>query len=153
MHATRGYGAEFYSGAGSRTLLRGHTARAFGQRRQTLTQSQVAKATGLSRATARRFLQSMGTLGCVGRTGREYYLRPRVPDLGYAYLSSMTLWDVAKSQMEMLVQQVQESSSAAVLDGTDIIFTVRADTAQRDIRAGVAGDPQGSRPARLVPAR
>jgi IclR family pca regulon transcriptional regulator len=102
--------------------------RAFGQHRQTLTQSQVAEATGLSRATARRFLQSMEVLGYVGRDGRDYYLRPRVLDLGYAYLSSMTLWDVAKSQMELLVQQVQESSSASVLDGTDIIFTVRVPT-------------------------
>jgi len=102
--------------------------RAFGQHRQTLTQSQVADATGLSRATARRFLQSMEALGYVGRDGRDYYLRPRVLDLGYAYLSSMTLWDVAKAQMELLVQQVQESSSASVLDGTDIIFTVRVPT-------------------------
>ncbi len=102
--------------------------RAFGQRRQALTQSQVADATGLSRATARRFLLSMEALGYVGRDGRQYYLRPRVLDLGYAYLSSMSLWDVAKSQMELLVQQVQESSSASVLDGTDIIFTVRVPT-------------------------
>jgi IclR family transcriptional regulator, pca regulon regulatory protein len=102
--------------------------RAFGQRRQMLTQSQVADATGLSRATARRFLQSMEALGYVGRDGRQYYLRPRVLDLGYAYLSSMSLWDVAKSQMELLVEQVRESSSASVLDGTDIIFTVRVPT-------------------------
>ena len=102
--------------------------RAFGQQHQTLTQAQVAEATGLSRATARRFLQSMEVLGYVGRNGREYYLRPSVLDLGYAYLSSMTLWDVAKSQMELLAEQVQESSSAAVLDGTDIIFTVRVPT-------------------------
>src|SRR5258708_40186160 len=83
--------------------------RAFGQHRQTLTQSQVAEATGLSRATARRFLQSMEVLGYVGTDGRDYYLRPRGLDLGYAYLSSMTLWDVAKAQMAMLVQQGQES--------------------------------------------
>ena len=102
--------------------------RAFGQRRQMLTQSQVAEATGLSRATARRFLQSFEALGYVGRNGRQYYLRARVLDLGYAYLSSMSLWDVAKTQMELLVQQVQESSSASVLDGTDIIFTVRVPT-------------------------
>jgi IclR family pca regulon transcriptional regulator len=102
--------------------------RAFGQERRSLTQSEVAEITGLSRATARRFLQSLETLGYVRRDGRDYSLRPRILDLGYAYLSSMTLWDVAQSHMELLVRQVQESSSASVLDGTDIIFTVRIPT-------------------------
>jgi IclR family pca regulon transcriptional regulator len=65
--------------------------RAFGQRRQLLSQAQVAELTGLSRATTRRFLLTMETLGYVGREGRNYYLRPKVLDLGYAYLSSMSL--------------------------------------------------------------
>lgn len=102
--------------------------KAFGQERQRLTQSQVAEVTGLSRATSRRFLLSLEALGYVRREGRYFSLRPRVLDLGYAYLSSMTIWDVAQTHMEHLVQQVQESSSASVLDGTDIIFTVRVPT-------------------------
>jgi IclR family transcriptional regulator, pca regulon regulatory protein len=102
--------------------------RAFGQRHQMLSQAQVAELTGLSRATTRRFLVTMEALGYVGREGRNYFLRPRVLDLGYAYLSSMTLWDIARSQMELVVQQVRESSSASVLDGTDIIITARVQT-------------------------
>ena len=102
--------------------------RAFGQRRQVLSQAQVAEVTGLSRATTGRFLLTMEALGYVGRDGRNYFLRPKVLDLGYAYLSSMSLWDVARDQMELLVRQVRESSSASVLDGTDIIFTVRVPT-------------------------
>jgi IclR family pca regulon transcriptional regulator len=93
-----------------------------------LSQAQVAELTGLSRATTRRFLLTMEALGYVGRDGRNYFLRPKVLDLGYAYLSSMSLWDVARDQMELLVREVRESSSAAVLDGTDIIFTVRVRT-------------------------
>jgi IclR family pca regulon transcriptional regulator len=102
--------------------------RAFGQCRQVLSQAQVAELTGLSRATTRRFLLTMESLGYVGRDGRNYFLRPKVLDLGYAYLSSMSLWDVARDQMDLLVREVRESSSAAVLDGTDIIFTVRVRT-------------------------
>ena len=102
--------------------------RVFGQERRTLSLSEVAEATGLSRGTVRRFLLSLEALGYLGKEGRQFHLRPRVLDLGYAYLSSMTLWDVAQSHMERLVQQVQESSSASVLDGTDIIFTVRIPT-------------------------
>jgi IclR family pca regulon transcriptional regulator len=102
--------------------------RAFGQRRQVLSQAQVAELTGLSRATTRRFLLTMEALGYVGRDGRNYFLRPKVLDLGYAYLSSMSLWDVAREQMELLVRQVRESSSASVLDETDIIITARVQT-------------------------
>jgi len=102
--------------------------RAFGQRRQELSQAQVAELTGLSRATTRRFLLTMEALGYVGRDGRNYFLRPKVLDLGYAYLSSMSLWDVAREQMELLARQVRESSSASVLDGTDIIITARVQT-------------------------
>ena len=103
--------------------------RAFGQRRQVLSQAQVAELTGLSRATTRRFLLTMEALGYVGRDGRNsFFLRPKVLDLGYAYLSSMSLWDVAREQMEFLVAQVRESSSASVLDETDIIITARVQT-------------------------
>jgi len=102
--------------------------RVFGIQRRMLSLSEVAEATGLSRGTARRFLLTLEAQGYLGRDGRQFYLRPRVLDLGYAYLSSMTLWDVAKCHMERLVQRVQESSSASVLDGTDIIFTVRIPT-------------------------
>ncbi|MGE5289695.1 MAG: IclR family transcriptional regulator C-terminal domain-containing protein [Micromonosporaceae bacterium] len=99
--------------------------RVFGKERRRLSLSEVAEATGLSRGTVRRFLLTLESQDYLGRDGRLFYLRPRILDLGYAYLSSMTLWDVAKCHMERLVQQVQESSSSSVLDGTDIIFTVR----------------------------
>jgi IclR family pca regulon transcriptional regulator len=99
--------------------------RVFGQERRRLSLSEVAEATGLSRGTVRRFLLTLEAQDYLGRDGRQFYLRPKVLDLGYAYLSSMTLWDVAKCHMERLVRQVQESSSASVLDGTDIVFTVR----------------------------
>jgi IclR family pca regulon transcriptional regulator len=38
------------------------------------------------------------------------------------------VFDVVETHMEAMVQQLQESSSASVLDGTDIIYTVRVPT-------------------------
>lgn len=102
--------------------------KAFGRERRKLTQIQVAEASGLSRATARRFLQTLELLGYVRREGRYYSLQPRMLDLGYAYLSSVTMWDAARTHMQNLAEKVQESSSAAVLDGRDILFTVRVPT-------------------------
>lgn len=101
---------------------------AFGRERRKLTQIQVAEASSLNRATARRFLLSLEALGYVRREGRYYSLQPRMLDLGYAYLSSVPLWDVARAHMQDLAEKVLEASSAAVLDGRDILFTVRVPT-------------------------
>jgi IclR family pca regulon transcriptional regulator len=102
--------------------------RTFGRDCPTLTLSQVAERTGLTRASARRFLLTLQSLGYIGSDGRQFFLRPRILDLGFAYLSSVPVFDVVETHMEAMVQQLQESSSASVLDGTDVIYTVRVPT-------------------------
>lgn len=92
------------------------------------TLSEVAAATGLTRAGARRILLTLQTLGYVDSDGRLFRLTPRILDLGFAYLSSMPIWDLAEPVMEMLVDQVHESCSAAVLDGLDIVYVLRVHT-------------------------
>ncbi|MEJ1164188.1 IclR family transcriptional regulator C-terminal domain-containing protein [Variovorax sp. CCNWLW186] len=94
--------------------------------RQTL--SEVAAASGLTRAGARRILLTLQTLGYVVTDGKLFTLTPRILDLGFAYLSSMPIWNRAEPVMEALVQQVQESCSAAVLDATDIVYVMRVPT-------------------------
>jgi IclR family pca regulon transcriptional regulator len=94
--------------------------------RQTL--SEVAAASGLTRAGARRILLTLQTLGYVETDGKLFTLTPRILDLGFAYLSSMPIWNRAEPVMEALVQQVQESCSAAVLDATDIVYVMRVPT-------------------------
>ncbi|MDQ3059516.1 MAG: helix-turn-helix domain-containing protein [Pseudomonadota bacterium] len=94
--------------------------------RQTLTE--VATRTGLTRAGARRILLTLQTLGYVESDGKLFRLTPRMLDLGFAYLSSLPLWNLAEPVMEALVQQVKESCSAAVLDGCDIVYVLRVPT-------------------------
>jgi IclR family pca regulon transcriptional regulator len=94
--------------------------------RQTLTD--VAGRTGLSRAGARRILLTLQTLGYVESDGKLFALTPRILDLGFAYLSSMPMWNVAEPLMEALVEQVKESCSAGVLEGTDIMYVLRVST-------------------------
>jgi len=94
--------------------------------RQTLTD--VASRTGLTRAGARRILLTLQTLGYVESDGKLFALTPRILDLGFAYLSSMPMWNVAEPVMEALVEQVKESCSAAVLEGTDIVYVLRVST-------------------------
>jgi len=94
--------------------------------RQTL--SEVATRSGLSRAGARRILLTLQTLGYVDSDGKHFALTPRILDLGFAYLSSMPIWNLAEPAMEALAGEVGESCSAAVLDGTDIVYVLRVST-------------------------
>jgi hypothetical protein len=70
--------------------------RAFGAERPRLTLSEVAKATGLTRAATRRFLLTRVQLGYARTKGRVFSLRPRVLELGYAYLSALGLRDLPR---------------------------------------------------------
>src|SRR5579859_7603913 len=74
--------------------------RAFGPDRERLSLSEVARATGLTRAAARRFLLTLVKLGYVRSDGREFSLRPKVLELGYAYLSGLALPEVAEPHLE-----------------------------------------------------
>ena len=90
--------------------------------------SEVAKTTGLTRAAARRFLLTLVKLGYVRFDGKLFSLRPRVLELGFAYLSSLTLPEVSQPHMEKLVSQVNESSSVSVLDDMDVVYVARVPT-------------------------
>ncbi|MES2943891.1 MAG: IclR family transcriptional regulator C-terminal domain-containing protein [Pseudomonadota bacterium] len=94
--------------------------------KQTLTE--VAERSGLSRAGARRILLTLEALGYVSSDGKLFSLTPRILDLGFAYLSSMPIWNLAEPVMEALVADVKESCSAAVLEGTDIVYVLRVST-------------------------
>jgi len=99
--------------------------RAFGADHPQLTLSEVAAATGVTRAAARRFLLTLTELGYVRSDGRFFSLTARVLELGYAYLSSLSLPEVAESHLEALVAEVNESSSVSVLDGADVVYVAR----------------------------
>ncbi len=102
--------------------------RAFDADHPELTLSEVARVTGLTRAAARRFLHTLVELGYVRGNGRLFALRPRILELGYAYLSSLGLPEVATPHLETLVATVHESSSVSVLDGDEVVYVARVPT-------------------------
>jgi IclR family pca regulon transcriptional regulator len=104
--------------------------RAFDREHPELTLTEVASATGVTRATARRFLLTLADLGYVRTDGRLFSLSPRVLELGYAYLSSLSLPEVAEPHLEALVQEVNESSSVSVLDRGDVVYVARVPTSR-----------------------
>jgi IclR family pca regulon transcriptional regulator len=101
------------------------------------TLSEVARATGLTRAASRRFLLTLESLGYVHLNGTRFALTPQVLELGYAYLSSLTLPEVAQPHLERLVEEIHESSSVSVLDGDDVVYVARVPT-RRIMRVAIS---------------
>jgi IclR family pca regulon transcriptional regulator len=117
------------AGAFVKSLDRGLAViRAFDAEHPELTLSEVARVAGLSRATARRFLHTLVGLGYVRTDGRLFALRPKILELGYSYLSGLSLPEIALPHLERLVEQVRESSSVSVLDGDDVVYVARVPT-------------------------
>lgn len=104
--------------------------RAFDADSPRLTLTEVARACGLTRAAARRFLLTLQQLGYVESDGRTFALTPRVLQLGYAFLSSLSLPEVAEPHLERLVARTRESSSLSILDGEDIVYVARVPTSR-----------------------
>ena len=102
--------------------------RAFDTDHPKMTLTEVAARTDLTRATARRFLYTLVELGYVRTDGKIFALTAKVLQLGYAYLSGLSLPQLAQPHLEELSLQLGESTSAAVLEGTDIAYIARVST-------------------------
>ncbi|MFJ7334823.1 IclR family transcriptional regulator C-terminal domain-containing protein [Streptomyces sp. NPDC101116] len=115
------------------SLARGLTVvTAFGEDRPEQTLTEVARATGLARATARRALITYEHLGLVAATGRTFALTPRILSLGFPSLSRTTLPEIAQPHLADLTSRIHESTSLAVLSesGEEIQYTARVATAR-----------------------
>ncbi|QAY59285.1 IclR family transcriptional regulator [Microbacterium protaetiae] len=111
------------------SLARGLSViRAFDAEHAHLSLSEVATRTGIPRAAARRFLRTLETLGYVRTDERRFALTPHVLELGFSYLSGLSLPEIVQPHLEQLSHRVDESVSAAVLDGTDIVYVARVAT-------------------------
>ncbi|MGI5455581.1 IclR family transcriptional regulator domain-containing protein [Streptomyces sp. CA-249302] len=113
------------------SLARGLTVlTAFGEGRAALTLTEVAQATGLARATARRALITYEHLGLVRARDRVFEPTPRVLSLGFPPLSRTSVAEIAAPHMAELAHAVHESTSLSVLSGTDIQYTARVATSR-----------------------
>lgn len=113
------------------SLARGLTViTAFGEGRAELTLTDVAQATGLARATARRALITLEHLGYVTTHDRVFRLTPRVLGLGFPPLSRTTLAGIAAPHLTELSQRLHDSVSLAVLAGDEIQYTGRVATSR-----------------------
>lgn len=103
-----------------------------------MTLSEVAQATGMTRATVRRFLLTLAHEGYVEISGKHFSLRPKILELGFSALSSMDLWDVVQPVINDLSERLSESCFAAVLDGESVIYVARATPNNRRVNVGIS---------------
>jgi IclR family pca regulon transcriptional regulator len=99
--------------------------KAFSADARHLTVAEVAARTDLTRAVARRYLLTLQEMGYIVQHGSRFALTPRILDLGFTYLSTIDVPNVALPFMHELAETLRESCSVAVLDGTDIVYVAR----------------------------
>lgn len=99
----------------------------FGGRERGLSLMDVARGLGWTKATAFRHLVTLAALGYLEAdpTTRRYRLTVKVLRLGGAYLSALSVPQLATPSLERLSARFDESSNLAVLDDTDVVYVAR----------------------------
>lgn len=121
------------------SLARGlEVIRAFTRTQPSMTLSEISRATGMTRATVRRFVLTLVREGYAESNGKHFSLRPKVLELGYAALSSLTFMDVAQPIMLKLANDLNESVFAAVLDGQNVVYVAKASPPERFVSISVS---------------
>ena len=90
-----------------------------------LTLTETAERAGLTRAGARRLLLTLVSAGYAVQDGRLFVLSPRLLSLARAWLEGTSLWSFAEPFMREVASEMNESCSAAVLSGHDVVYVAR----------------------------
>jgi PcaR/PcaU/PobR family beta-ketoadipate pathway transcriptional regulator len=92
-----------------------------------LSLADLARAVGLTRSSAFRIAYTLTELGYLVRdeATKSYRLGPRVLGLGFAYLASIEIVEIAQPHLVALRDRTQCSAHLAVLDGTEIVYVAR----------------------------
>ena len=122
-HEEEGEGDKNYIAALARGLS---VVRAFAYQRDQLTLSELSRLVDLPRATTRRCLITLNTLGYISTDGKYFSLTPKVLTLSQAYFSSSSLPHIARPYIEQVSTALSESCSVSVLSGDEVIYVVRS---------------------------
>ena len=100
--------------------------RSFSAESPTFTLVEMARHVDQNRASVRRMLLTLQTLGYVASDGKNYRLTPKVLDLGYSHVSSAGLAGIVTPHLERLNERIQEACSAGTLSEGELVYVARA---------------------------
>jgi IclR family pca regulon transcriptional regulator len=108
---------------------------AFKPARPLLGISELARSLELNRSTAHRYVGTLTALGYLqqDRVSRKYRLGPRVLDLGFSAINSMTLPELARPHLQHLSDETGHTANMAILDGVEIVYVERVRGGQSEI--------------------
>lgn len=107
-------------------LVKGlNVIKAFDSNNTQMTLTDVAKRTDITRASARRILLTLETLGYVRQRNNLFSLSPKIIELGYSYYASLPWTDLAYENMKQVVDFSRLSCSISILDGDHVICIMR----------------------------
>lgn len=87
---------------------------------------EIAKALGIPRTTVFRLIQTLEHLGYLERDDRAYRLGPRVLRLGFEYLASLELTDLARPFTDRLRDATGFSAQLVIRDGRDVVVVLKS---------------------------
>ncbi|GAA0526303.1 IclR family transcriptional regulator [Paractinoplanes ferrugineus] len=111
----------------------------FGLDDETLSLSELARRTGLAKASVHRLSQELVHWGLLERRNGEYRLGMRLFEIGQRVPRQRILRDLARPLMIDLVQSTNETVHLAVVDGLEVLYLEK-----------VSGGNQISRPSRVA---
>lgn len=106
--------------------------RAFSAARRSMTMGEVAEAAGINRSSAQRMVYTLEQLGYLGKHPRtqRYHLTVRSLQLGFNYLSTHTLIDIANPFLAELSNITQETVCLTEADASEMVYIARFVSAQ-----------------------
>ncbi|MET3794735.1 IclR family transcriptional regulator [Aquamicrobium terrae] len=109
-------------------LMRGlELLQSFDHETPALRLSELAQKVGMSRSSAFRIAYTLETMGFLERetNGTSYRLASKVLNLGFAYLDSQEIVDIARPALEELRNAINLTTHLAILEGREIVHLVR----------------------------
>jgi len=104
--------------------------KAFSDHRRAMTIAQLSQKTGIPRAAVRRCLYTLKQLGYADSEANNFFLKPGILALGYAFLSSTPLTVAAQPYLNELSHRLKESCVLAVLDQNEVMYVARSHTSR-----------------------
>lgn len=101
--------------------------RLFNRRRREISAPEIARELELPRSTVFRLLATLEQMGFVARArnGRDYRLGGAVLSLGFEYLASLEVTELARPILERLREETGFTAHLVIRDGRDIVFVLK----------------------------